>query len=333
MPLLFSCAELAAAMKRLFRLALWLGLIVIVVILVRDNARSIGVLLDKAGWRLLLLVPLHGAPLWLDVMGWRALIVEPPRVRLLFAIAAIREAVNRLLPVANVGGEIVGIRLAVRKGMSSATATASVIVEVLLNVIAQYLFFGLGLALLMRMIGSIQGNSAVLIVLIAPLPLLVLMFWLLRSGALVRMLDKLGARMLATEPSQLGSSSNLMLLDDAIRRLAAAHGRLAMGTGWQLAGLFAGSSETWLALRWLGHPVDLAAALVLESFTLAARSLVFFAPAGLGVQEVGLIGVGHLLGLGSDVAIALSLAKRMREILFGLPSLGVWQLIAYRSRL
>jgi hypothetical protein len=49
------------------------------------------------------------------------------------------------------------------------------------------------------------------------------------------------------------------------------------------------------------------------------------APAGLGVQEAGLIGVGHALGLGSDVAMALSLAKRMREILFGLPALAAWQ--------
>jgi hypothetical protein len=38
-----------------------------------------------------------------------------------------------------------------------------------------------------------------------------------------------------------------------------------------------------------------------------------------------LIGVGHLLGISSDVAIALSLAKRMREIVFGLPALAAWQ--------
>jgi uncharacterized membrane protein YbhN (UPF0104 family) len=114
-------------------------------------------------------------------------------------------------------------------------------------------------------------------------------------------------------------------LDTAIRELTSAHGRLARAILWQLAGLISGSSETWLALRWLGHPVSVAAAIALESFTLAARSLIFFAPAGLGVQEAGLIGVGHVLGIGSEVAIALSLAKRMREILFGLPALAVWQ--------
>jgi uncharacterized membrane protein YbhN (UPF0104 family) len=114
-------------------------------------------------------------------------------------------------------------------------------------------------------------------------------------------------------------------LDTAIRELTSAHGRMARAILWQLAGLISGSSETWLALRLLGYPVSVAAAVALESFSLAARSLIFFVPSGLGVQEAGLIGIGHVVGISSDVAIALSLAKRMREILFGLPALAVWQ--------
>jgi hypothetical protein len=42
------------------------------------------------------------------------------------------------------------------------------------------------------------------------------------------------------------------------------------------------------------------------------------------IQEAGLVGIGHMLGLGGDVAVALSLAKRMREILFGLSALAAW---------
>ena len=317
-------------MMRLARLALWLALTILVLLLVRGNAHSIGVLLSNAGWRLLLLVPLHLFPLLLDVLGWQVLIVEPTRLRYLFFIATIREAVNRLLPVANVGGEIVGIRLISREGVPGAIATSSVIVEVLLNLVAQLLFFDFGLALLLRMTGSIQGSEAWLIFLFGPLPLFALIFWALRSGAIVGTIEKLGARMFNPKTTRLGWWTTLGPLDAAVRQLASAHRRLASGLAWQLTGLLVGVSETWLALYWLGHPVSLPAALVLESFTLAARSLMFFAPAGLGVQEAGLIGVGHMLGLGSDVAIALSLAKRMREVLFGLPALIIWQLSPYR---
>jgi len=312
--------------KRSFRVALTLGLIVVVVLLVRDSAASIAALLDHAGWQLLLLVPLHAVPLLLDVIGWRVLIFDRTRLHSLFWIAAIREAINRLLPVANIGGEIVGIRLLSREGIRGATATSSVIVEMVLNLVAQYLFFELGLALLLRITGEIQGTGTLLIVFIGPLPIFALFFWLLHSGTLIRTLRNVGARLF--KPTLLDSARNLDDLDLAVRRLVSAHGRLALGTFWQLAGLITGGVlETWLALKWLGHPVGLPAALVLESFTLAARSLIFFAPAGLGIQEAGLIGVGHLLGLGSDVALALSLAKRMREILFGLPALAAWQVV------
>jgi len=116
-------------------------------------------------------------------------------------------------------------------------------------------------------------------------------------------------------------------LDAAIRALLMTWTRLASVIGWQLSGLVAGSLESWLILRWLGHPLSFGGALALESLTQAARSIFFLIPAGLGVQEMGLIGFGSLLGLDGGTAIALSLAKRVREILFCLPALAVWQMI------
>jgi len=313
------------------RIALTLGIAVMVALVIREGAQSIVGILKQAGPLLLLLIPLHIVPLLLDVMGWRVLIFDRTRLGSLFLIAAIREAINRLLPVANVGGELVGIRLLVRQGVSGTTATTSVIIEMLLNLVAQYLFLALGVAIILRITGSVRATDALLIALVGALPLLLLLMWLLRSGRLLRTVEKLGVRMLNSTPERFSALSNLAQLDSAIRRLATSHKRLVLATVWQLAGLIAGGSETWLALRWLGHPLSPAAALAIESLTLAARSLIFVAPAGLGVQEVGLVGVGHLLGLGSDVAIALSLTKRMREILFGVPALVVWQ-ITVRAR-
>jgi hypothetical protein len=49
-------------------------------------------------------------------------------------------------------------------------------------------------------------------------------------------------------------------------------------------------------------PVGFSEALILESLMRAARQFLFIVPAGLDVQEVGLVAVGHVLGIGSDVA-------------------------------
>ena len=58
----------------------------------------------------------------------------------------------------------------------------------------------------------------------------------------------------------------------------------------------------------------------------------FIVPASMGVQEAGLIALGALLGVSGPAAVALSLAKRLREIVFGLPVLIGWQWYEGRRR-
>jgi len=311
--------------KAAARIALILGLGVMIVLIARDGAQSIMRVLSQAGWLLLLLVPLHAPPLLLDVMGWRVLIAGRSRVSMLFLIATIREAINRLLPVANVGGEIVGIRLLAQQGTDGTRAAASVIVELMITLITQFIFVALGVMCLLELTQSIRLWSWLLFGLAASVPLLALFIALLRNGSIFSRFERLAERLLGANTQGSSVFRRGADLDAAIRELFAGHGRLARALGWQLAGVILGCAETWLALRWLGHPVGFAAALAIESLTQAARHFVFIVPAGVGVQEAGLIALGHALGFDSDVAIALSLAKRMREILFGLPALAAWQ--------
>jgi len=93
----------------------------------------------------------------------------------------------------------------------------------------------------------------------------------------------------------------------------------------QFAALISGSFEVWFVLRIFGHPVSAAAALILESMSQAVRHLAFVVPAGVGVQEAGLVLFGQALGISSELALAVSMAKRIREVLCGLPSLMSWQ--------
>jgi uncharacterized membrane protein YbhN (UPF0104 family) len=75
----------------------------------------------------------------------------------------------------------------------------------------------------------------------------------------------------------------------------------------------------------LGHPVDIGTAFLFESLGQAIRTGAFAVPGGLGIQEGGYVVVGSVLGIDPAVALALSLARRVRELLFGLPGLIVWQ--------
>src|SRR5207302_5640728 len=97
----------------------------------------------------------------------------------LFWIATVREAINRLLPVANIGGEIAGIRLLLESGVEGPVAAASVIMEVLLTIISQYLFVALGVLCLLRLSGAVALAGDVLVGLGASLPLIALLVALL----------------------------------------------------------------------------------------------------------------------------------------------------------
>lgn len=319
-------------MRLALRIGLFVGLTVFVVLILREGVGAILTALSRAGLVLLWLVPLRAVALLFDVMGWRALIPGRPRIILLWFIASIREAINRLLPVASIGGEIVGIRMLTLNGVEGSLAAASVTVEVLLTLVSQYLFLAVGLLCLLNVTGALHHlGENVWLGLVAGLPVIVLLGLLLRHGSVFERLERMAHRFLGPGIVGPSLSAQALRLDIAIRELCGAPGRLLITIAWQLAGFALGATENWLVLRWLGHPLSFGAAIALESLTLAARSIIFLIPGGLGVQEMGLIGLGHILGLDSDTALALSLAKRVREILFCLPWLVIWQWVEIRT--
>jgi len=309
-------------MKLAVRIALLTGLALLIGLIAHVGA-AILIPISRAGWVLLWLVPLHVVPVLLDSRGWQVLIQRRVKPAVLLWIAIVREAVDRLLPVANIGGELVGIRLLAATGVDGVTAGASVTTELLLTLFSQYVFVLAGVACLLSVTDTVHSAGDELLALAASLPVIVLLAALLRHGSLFERLEKLAVRTLGGQTLRF-LDGKWTALDATIRELTSSPWRWTRTLLWQLAGLLARVAETWVTLRWLGHPLAFESALILESLTQAARNFVFLVPAGLGVQEAALIGVGRLLGVDGDLALALSLAKRMREILLGTPALLSW---------
>ncbi|TAN02795.1 MAG: hypothetical protein EPN36_15510 [Rhodanobacteraceae bacterium] len=317
-------------MKRFSQVAGLLGLAAAIVLVVVAGWRPVSAAIGRAGWPLLWLLPFHVLPLLLDVFGWRVLLSprDPKRragVPILFWIAAIREASNRLLPLANIGGEIIGIRLLQWRGVATAAAAASVVMEVLLTVVNQYLFIGLGIVLLIVTTARTNVLDSALIALAISLPVPVALVALLRYGNVFARIESLASKLLGGSAARIAEMINGFHLDLEIRALYAHPGRLFAAGAWQLLGMVVGSFENWLILRLLGHPVGAIDAIALEVLTQAVRHIFFVVPATLGIQEGGLILLGDMIGLPADISVALSLVKRMREVAFGVPALISWQ--------
>ena len=96
-------------------------------------------------------------------------------------------------------------------------------------------------------------------------------------------------------------------------------------------GWIAGAGEIWLTLYFLGHPVSIGEAIILESLGQAVKAAAFLVPGALGVLEGGFILFGALFGISADASLAMALAKRVRELALGVPGLISWQLVEGRA--
>jgi putative membrane protein len=112
--------------------------------------------------------------------------------------------------------------------------------------------------------------------------------------------------------------------------LAQIYGRksgLCSGFLLHLACWVASATEIWIALRLAGTPLDFSAVIVIESLLYAIRTVAFAIPNAVGVQEGAYIVLGAAFGLTPEMALALSLLKRARDLVIGLPALGMWQAV------
>ena len=75
----------------------------------------------------------------------------------------------------------------------------------------------------------------------------------------------------------------------------------------------------------MGVTIGPVAVIAIESLIFAVRSIAFVVPGALGVQEGAYLLLAPLFGLDPQVAVALSLLKRARDLTIGVPALLLWQ--------
>jgi len=321
-------------MKRIAYLTGLVGLLALTALVVHQGIGDIVKIMAQGGWLLLLLVPLHALPLLLDAQGWRVLLTsadpeEKAGLGFLWWIATVREAVNRLLPTMSVGGEFVGVRLCRLRVHDTTAVAASIVVEVMVTLFAQYLFSALGVLFLVAALQDSGQAWIILAGLLLSLPVPVAFALSLRHAGLFEKLEG-AVRKLLGEDHRIVAMIDGAQLDAQIRALNRRRRELFVAVAWQLAGMISGTLEIWFALMLLGHPVPFWQALAIEALTQAARQVAFFVPAGLGVQEAVVMLLGQALGMDAQVSLALALVKRAREILFGVPALLSWQWLELR---
>jgi putative membrane protein len=290
------------------------------------GVQRIGDLIAHAGWAgILMVVAFHGVQVVCSAWGWRVIASSsPPRepLRVYVVLRWIREAVNNLLPLAQIGGEVVAWRLLRHRGAALPAAIAGTVADLTLEMVTQIAFTLIGTLLLLRSVES-EGIAATVMAgsLIAGV-LMVVLFGALRLGLAARIekgLLRVGRLM------GWAGAAHVEGLNEALMSAYRQPGRVARSALWHLASWLLGAAEVCLALHFLGQDVSIESGLVIESIGQAAKALGFAVPGALGVQEEGYVIVCRAVGLSAELAIALSLIKRLREVALGIPAIVVWQ--------
>jgi putative membrane protein len=307
------------------RAAIWLltlGAVLFVGVLVSHGFSAIFATLAVAGWGLLGVAAFHLLPLVLDAAALHVLFSDGARTTLREAVLVrwVGESANSLMPMGALSGPALMIRQLSQRGVPMQAAVAQVTVNTTLQTLAQVVFTLLGLALVVARASQTMQHTLRVPMLVASAVLAVPigMFYLLQRRGFFGKLLRAAARF-SGKRHWLKLMGQAEALDAA---LASTYDRWPQVVGsfaWSLAGWVAGTGEVYLILHLLGSAVSWSDALVLESLGQAIRGAAFAIPGSLGVQEGGYLLLAPLASLSPEVALALSLAKRARELLLAVP--------------
>jgi putative membrane protein len=312
-------------MTRLATLLLSVGVLLFVGVLASQGLPAIVATLAVAGWGLVVVAMFHCVPLFLDALAIRVLFKRgEPATTLRDALLTrwAGESANSLMPGGQIGGPVLMARHLAARGMPMHDAAAAITVSTTLQTFGQIAFAIFGVILLGAQTSHISENALRTSSLIASAVLAVQVggFYLMQRRGLFSKLTRVATRvfrkrdwtMLVTKAHSIDQS------------VQAVYGRGLPVTGsfiLSLIGWVVGTGEVYLILLFLGHPTSWTNSLLLESLGQAIRGAAFAIPGALGVQEGGYLLLAPLAGLPPDIALALSLAKRAREIILGLPGL------------
>jgi putative membrane protein len=311
--------------------ALLAGVIAAVYLVWSIGFDAVAASIARAGFGGLALLCLYALIVFVSLaFAWFFLLPPPYRrpPRELYLARLVRDSIAEISPFSPVGGMVAAARLMVLKGMNSAYAAASVAADATTEAMAQVVFLAFGLGLGFTQFRHLSGSGpltqAMLAVLLLAVPGIALLIFLQKKGA--GFAERIAARFFPQ--AQEGVSFRA-----AIEELYDSRTRLAASSAFHLIAWVGAGGGTFIAFRLVGGHINLLNAIALEALLCTLRSIAAPVPAAIGVQEWGYAMLAPLFGLPAEMGVAVSLLKRAREIVLGVPSLIYWQSIEGRKAL
>jgi putative membrane protein len=266
-----------------------------------------------ASWTLVILTVLG--------LGWQLLTPGESRFTYIWA-RTMREAATDVLPFSQFGGIVVALRVLIARGVAQPVAYASIIADQTAELVAQLVYTLFGLVALALVLGNVPGGTPLFGLALTGFgaSVAVILLFAFAQAPMLAFAGRIGGTLLP------GSAA---AMEDVRTRLAAIYQQRTRLIGCFLLHLLAwvaSGAGAVIALRAIGQPVPLENVIIIESLIFTLRTAAFLIPGGIGVQEGAYVLIGPLFGLPAEAALALSLAKRARDLAVGIPAMVIWQI-------
>lgn len=253
------------------------------------------------------------------VVGWaltfRTTMLSAIWILRLWMVQMVGEAFNMLTPFGAFGGEPFKALLLKRHyHISYNEGTATLVLIQTINSLAQVPFAIIGALLMLQADFLPDAIETAIVAATAVIGILmVFIYFALRY----RLLAKLPAKMENSESAAKLAQAISFLTDfeehlfHFVRNTPA---RFSAAVGFAFLSWVIGAAEIYLVFLLLGTPITFAQAWVVETLIVLVRSVTFFVPAHIGVQDGALTIAGESLTGSRDLGVALALIRRAREL-------------------
>ena len=275
--------------------------------------------------KLFFIILIHIPTLFFDAMAWKVFIKnENFSILWSFIITWVSQASGKFIPIGTVSGEFIRIYLGTKKGLSFHESSSTVFADLVIATFSLFLIASISfLIVLSNNVIFFQNDNSFYIV----ISLLILLsgcvfFYFFIKRRLLKFFLNL------KNPLNFKLKRNniklLLKIDYSLFKISSNKLNIFKATITRLLGWISGALEIYVFLMIINVEVSFVDVILIEAFTGLIRSVVFFIPAGLGVQELAFVIIGSHVGLSDSVSFSMAIGRRIREIGVGLPAILTW---------
>ena len=308
-------------MKPLKTLYLLIGVGLLVFVLSHTDLPSVWSQLKKIGWGILVVLFIYKVAFIVDTFAWQFTLPSTQLTKRwlydLWKVRMVGAAFAKVLPFSSFGGApIKGFILKHHYGIQYSEGAASLILAESTHMISMVLFMATGVLFILFASTLPESYHFFAIFSLGAITTGIFLFYLVQRYKITSLTGNWFSQRKFSQRLEKFIHQTQDMDQRLVKFYTRDRRRFLSASFLNLINWYLGSLEIYAIFYFLGHPITIIEAVILETLVELVRAGTFFIPAGLGSQEaVFMIATEAIAGI-PTLGVAAALIRRIREIVW-----------------